>query len=383
MDFATLDKICDGHKAIAFAVSGGSDSLALMQYGAAWCRSSGRSGHVFTVDHGLRPESASEAKMMAKAAKALGLTHRTLVWKTPRKQQAAARNARLRLLSVAAHDIGSAILMTGHTLDDVAETIQIRAQRQPDSPYLAGPTAVSACPVWPEGRGIVMVRPLIATRRQALRTGLSATNATWIEDPSNQDARYERVRVRQNLQEAQLGAARDLQRVRADRDVRLGKLLASGDLIAVADTGLIRAQIKAIPDTYLAEVLSILIRVASGTDRMPDRAGLAAIANLAGRMTLGGAWLQRRGDMLEIGRDPGMAEKKEVNGLWDGRYERCDRSETPAEWPFILRESAPPGTGWREILSDRISHEALCLVLSGHAACELAPDQIGLAVARP
>ena len=113
----------------ALAVSGGSDSLALLYLAHEWAKVTGRALVVLTVDHRLRPEAKQEAEMVATLCAKLGHTHRTLTWATPRASQAAARRARYVLLAQAARAQNARILMTGHTFDDVVETAMIRRRR--------------------------------------------------------------------------------------------------------------------------------------------------------------------------------------------------------------------------------------------------------------
>src|SRR5262245_17359978 len=113
----------------ALAVSGGSDSTALMVLFADWLRQIGKSARdhiVLTVDHGLRPESAAEARGVASRAEALGFGHAVLAWEGAKPStglQAAARSARYRLMADYAHSHGLALILTGHTADDQAETL--------------------------------------------------------------------------------------------------------------------------------------------------------------------------------------------------------------------------------------------------------------------
>jgi hypothetical protein len=85
-------------------------------------------------------------------------------------------------------------------------------------------------------------------------------------------------------------------------------------------------------------------------------------------MTIGGAWLQKSPGGLLIGRDPGATRARLLHGLWDGRYEAD--ATAPERMPVapLLRQSAPPGSGWREVLSDRLDHEAALMDLSGQLA---------------
>ena len=122
-------------RACALAVSGGSDSTALMVLFADWLRQAERDAGLHTVlvvDHGLRPGSADEARAVADRAAALGFRHAVLAWQGPKPHtgiQAAARAARYRLMAehMTAHDIGC--LLTAHTRDDQAETLLMRLAR--------------------------------------------------------------------------------------------------------------------------------------------------------------------------------------------------------------------------------------------------------------
>lgn len=136
---------------IALAVSGGPDSTALMLLAARWraARKSGPTLLVVTVDHGLRPEAKAEAADVAKLARKLGLSHRTLRWtgKKPKTGlQQAARATRYRLLAEAAREAGAGAVLTAHTLDDQAETVLIRMSRGSGLTGLAGMARVSSLP---------------------------------------------------------------------------------------------------------------------------------------------------------------------------------------------------------------------------------------------
>jgi tRNA(Ile)-lysidine synthetase-like protein len=121
--------------ACALAVSGGSDSTALMVLFADWLRQTGadpRAHTVLTIDHGLRAESPAEARAVADRATTLGFRHAVLVWDGPKPQtgiQAAAREARYRLMGGRMAEDGVAALLVAHTRDDQAETLLMRLAR--------------------------------------------------------------------------------------------------------------------------------------------------------------------------------------------------------------------------------------------------------------
>lgn len=354
----------DTTRPIALAVSGGSDSLALMHMAAE----SGRRVRVLTIDHQLRPEAAQEAKQVARRAKALGLAHQTLVWDTPKGGQAAARDARYRLLANAARQSGANVLLFGHTFDDVIETILMRKRRGTPRVQLPGPMPAAPCPVWPEGHGITILRPLLETRRQELRVFLNKRGVSWIDDPSNDQPAYERVRVRQFLKRHPLLAkvmadiSSDLMALRQARDETLGRLLGDTARVQVSEAGLISADLSDLDTGLAVSALSVLLRVAGGHDRPPAPEPvadmLAALKTPGSRRTLAGAWVQKTEHGLIIGRDPGEVVHDIKDGIFDGRYIQDAAAQLPETLPFLIREARPPGPQWRSLIADRLALEA-------------------------
>jgi tRNA(Ile)-lysidine synthase len=182
---------------LAIAFSGGGDSLALL---ALTCDLfPDRDIHALIVDHALRRESADEARRAAAMAKALGAKARILTSAAPRAGHKHARIARYTLLAKACHSLGTKMLFLAHTLDDQEETFAIRLTRGSTARGLASMSANAPLPAWPAGHDLWLARPLLAMRREELRHWLRARDLCWIEDPSNKNRRYTRVRVRQHL----------------------------------------------------------------------------------------------------------------------------------------------------------------------------------------
>lgn len=188
--FAPLDPA----SRIVAAVSGGPDSMALMHLLALWSAAAPRPPVlVATVDHGLRPEAAREAAFVARAAESLGWPHRTLVWtgEKPRTGlQEAAREARYRLLLQCAREEGATHLVTAHTRDDQAETVLMRLARGSGLAGLAGMRRE-----W-DREGIRHVRPLLDCPKESLLDLCRRQGWNFVEDPSNADERFARVRWR-------------------------------------------------------------------------------------------------------------------------------------------------------------------------------------------
>jgi tRNA(Ile)-lysidine synthase len=184
----------------AVAVSGGSDSLALMLLIAGWAQAASRPlPIVLTVDHGLTAQSKEVARAVVREARRSGLEAHALVWRGPKPSadiEAEARAARYALMGqwCAAHDMRA--LFAAHTLDDQAETFLLRLARGSGLDGLSAMRAVSAYHI-PGFAQIKVVRPLLGIRRAALRHFLASSNVAWFEDPMNDDPKFARVRVRQ------------------------------------------------------------------------------------------------------------------------------------------------------------------------------------------
>jgi len=185
-----------GDKRIAVAVSGGPDSLALLLL--AHATFPGRV-QAATFDHGLRMESAGEARFVAGIAREFGVPHVTLKAKwangPPRTAiQSSAREARYAALLKWCADVGSDILLTAHHADDQAETLLMRLGRGAGLAGLAGIRRIR------DGECRI-VRPLLGWRADELAALCEQAGLTPIDDPSNADPRHERSRVRKLLRD--------------------------------------------------------------------------------------------------------------------------------------------------------------------------------------
>ena len=170
---------------VDLAVSGGPDSMALM----ILARYAGLEGSVHHVDHGLRPDSAAEAQAVADAAAAMGfgfVGHRVAVEDGP-DLEARARQARYEALPPG--------VLTGHTMDDQAETVLLNLMR---GAALDGMRGMAAGPDLPPGRPAVR-RPLLGLRRSETSELCRLTGVDPVIDPSNDDPRFRRNRVRAEL----------------------------------------------------------------------------------------------------------------------------------------------------------------------------------------
>jgi tRNA(Ile)-lysidine synthase len=194
-----FDPLADA-SALVLAVSGGADSTALMWLAARWrrARRTGPRLIAVTVDHGLRRESAAEARAVKRLARRLDIIHRTMRWhgsKPASGLQQAARAARYRLLATAAKAARADAVLTAHTLDDQAETVLIRMSRGSGLSGLGAMARVSALPV-AGATAISLVRPLLDIPKARLIATLARAKIEFVDDPSNRDPRFTRARLR-------------------------------------------------------------------------------------------------------------------------------------------------------------------------------------------
>ncbi|HUZ30698.1 MAG TPA: tRNA lysidine(34) synthetase TilS [Xanthobacteraceae bacterium] len=189
---------------LLLAVSGGSDSTALLLLAARWAKRLKkrikRSPKLLavTVDHGLRSESAREAAAVGRLARRLGVRHIVVRWRGTKPKtglQEAARHARYRLLAQAAARAGCEHVLTAHTLDDQAETVLFRLARGSGLTGLAGMAHALPIPVGGE-RAVFLVRPLLGVAKARLVATLRGARVAHSEDPSNRDPRFARTRFR-------------------------------------------------------------------------------------------------------------------------------------------------------------------------------------------
>jgi len=200
--------------AVVLAVSGGPDSIALMWLVARWRHALARGPRLFavTVDHGLRPEAAREAREVKRLARTLDVPHRTLRWSDAKPHTgvpAAARGARYRLLAKMARAAGATHILTAHTRDDQAETLLMRMMRG------SGITGLSAMARETERGGVQLARPFLNVSKSRLIATLKKAKVDFTDDPTNRDMNFTRPRIRALMPRlaAEGGDARNLARL--------------------------------------------------------------------------------------------------------------------------------------------------------------------------
>ncbi|WP_421724717.1 tRNA lysidine(34) synthetase TilS [Bauldia sp.] len=334
---------------IALAVSGGADSLALLDTIDRWRRRPDRPAVVvFTVDHRLRPESAAEAASVADVVRTRGLPVRVLVSTDPRpvaNVEAVARERRYRLLTEAAGAAGATHLLTAHHRDDQAETVLMRLKSGSGVFGLAGMRRMV------DSGALTVFRPFLDVPRTRLAATTAAAGLTPIDDPMNRDRRFLRVRIREAmpaLKRAGLGAA-DLAEA-AERFAAAAVAIdgAVDALIAEAVTVDRYATARVLQDAYAdapeavrLRLLARMLMAVGGADYPPRYRRLQALdASLVDgprRRTLGGVVIDpHRGALRfyrEFGRQglPHVPARSVSTALWDRRFRVAVAADMPPD----------------------------------------------------
>ncbi|SDE20628.1 tRNA(Ile)-lysidine synthase [Rhodospira trueperi] len=357
---------------LAVGVSGGADSLALALLARDWVAGRGGRLTALTVNHGLRPEAGDEARAVAAWMEAADIAHDILTWTGPRPVagiQAAAREARLSLLEDWCRRNGVVDLMLAHHLDDQAETVLQRLGKGSGPDGLCGMAPVSY------RRAVRVLRPLLSVPGDRTRATLETRGHPWIEDPSNDDATYQRVRLRYlrpALADAGLTAsglaltAERAAEARSERLARLNTRLAAG--VCLDPLGFARVDLTVLlapPDSEARDALGRVLACVGGLARPPRadalerlRRHLMARPAPSAGITLGRCHLSPDRHVSK-----GWLVCREVRHLpdpqpvfsgsaviWDGRFDVSFMREETSDSPLVLGALGP--VGWREVRGD-------------------------------
>ena len=284
---------------IAVAVSGGSDSLALMHLLCRFAKARKRPAPlVLTVDHGLHKSSAANARKVAAWATKVGLKTKVLTWSGSKPKsgiEAAAREARYRLMGEWLAKRKIATLFVGHTGDDQAETFLLRLARGSGLDGLAAMRARSPWPV-PGFAGLTVARPLLDASRDELRTHLKSLKQPWLDDPMNDDPAFDRVKIRKAmaaLAEAGLtapriaAAAAHLARARESLEIVTEAVLARAVRTQPSGVLLDPAVLAAAPREVGLRALAGVLMAVSGQAYRPRFEALERLFDRIGGGTLG------------------------------------------------------------------------------------------------
>ncbi len=354
---------------LGVAVSGGSDSMALLDLMLWQAGERGFEIRAVTVDHGLRPEARDEAAAVAAFCAARSIPHDVLRWQGwdgSGNLQGQARKARYRLISAWAKERGVDWVALGHTMDDQAETVLMRLARQSGVDGLSGMLGRF------ERHGVTWIRPLLRQEREALRRYLESRGIAWCEDPSNEDDTFERVRARRAMAclseigidadtlatvASNADAARSALDHYAWREVRENEIVREdrGDLILPERFLTPKHQV---PEEVGRRLVIAALRWISGSEYPPRRSAIIGIdVGLMGaeRHTVAGCLISRiKGKRLldsELRISREFNAVKDIscatNQIWDGRW-RLDGPHAPDLEIRALGEAVKDCPDWRE-----------------------------------
>jgi len=302
-----------GGETVLTAVSGGADSVALLDVlgslGSPWSLSL----HAIHVHHGLRPEADADAEFVRALCARMGVplsVERVSVKSEPPWEglEAEARRARYGAFREVARRVGAQRIATAHTADDQAETVLMRLLEGAGPRGLAGiaPT-----------RGM-LIRPLLGARRADVEAHLRAHGLGWVEDASNRDTRFLRNRVRLEVlpflaqavepsivdrlvRSAALvrGMVDDLERVAARELQRVGRQGAEGWVLKTSD-------LAGLPPEMAVEMVRQAGRDLGYSGALRGHAQktlrrLLAPASVRGVLRTGGVTVERSGRWLRVG----------------------------------------------------------------------------------
>lgn len=321
----------DSPNHIAAAVSGGSDSLALLALLKDWRDDGGPDVSAITVDHGLRPEAAQEAAGVARICARWGMPHQVLHWSRVAQSgnlHDQARRARYDLMAQWAASQGIGTIALGHTLDDQAETFVMRLARG------SGVDGLAAMRRSWDQDGITFARPLLRCRREGLRCILRDRGLAWVDDAANSDPTYDRSRTREALivlEGLGLSALRlsdvsaHLAQAREALDTTMLEAARQIAQIEWGDVVIDHSGLMSLHPDLSRRLLLAAMRWINGEDYPPRGEALSALMARISKgesATLQGCDLRISKGNLRITREVGALRGVvcDLDTLWDGRW---------------------------------------------------------------
>lgn len=345
-------------KAIGVAVSGGSDSTALLHLMHHWAGGAGVTLHAVTVDHGLRDAAAGEAKSVARMCAGLGIDHSTLRWTGwdgKGNLQDQARRARYGLMAGWARERGIEMIALGHTVEDQAETFLMRLARG------SGVDGLSGMATRRVSDGVTWVRPVLLQRRQDLRDYLQRLGIGWIDDPTNEDLRFDRVKIRKAMQvladlgldaERLAGTAQDLQFARIALEHQTRDAAERITTVENGDVVLDHMQYRRLPVEIGARLFSHALCWVSSAEYRPRRMALIDAeysADIGKVSTLHGCLITANKNEIRITREYQAVKQTAcpTDEIWDNRWQLIGPDEKGLELRALGAKGLAECPDWR------------------------------------
>lgn len=283
-----------------------------------------------TVDHRLRPEAAEEAAFVGRRCAEIGIQHDVLIWEHGEVKgnlMQAASAARYGLMAAWAARRGVTCVLVAHTADDQAETFLMGLARS------AGLDGLSGMRPSFHVDGVRFARPLLRQTRQGLREHLARHRLTWVDDPTNENPEYTRVKARRSLAAlAPLGIdVRNLTEViynlAAARAALHAAAVKAASRIVQEKAGALmveRQAFQACEPEVRRRLLIGMVQWIGGGRHAPRESKVAALMQAvdANRdATLAGVRFRNRGDHYIVSREARACGPAVQPGeVWDGRW---------------------------------------------------------------
>ena len=320
----------DPPQSMGVAVSGGSDSMAMLHLLARVASQTGWALRAVTVDHRLRPEAADEAAFVGRTCAGLGVPHDVLVWDhgeiTGNLMQAASE-ARYGLMARWAQTNGIGMVSVGHTADDQAETFLVGLSRAAGLDGLTGMRQE-----W-EQDGVTFRRPFLMQTRAELRGYLTRNGLDWVEDPTNENDSYTRTKARRALKALKpLGItvgrlSSVIHHLSMAQGVVRQAVARAAEEVVTEVAGSLRFEQRAFrlcgPEIQRRLLIAMVRRIGGGTHPPRETKVIALLRALQQRKdaTLGGVRFRWAGDTCTVSREArAVGGPVPVGQLWDGRW---------------------------------------------------------------
>ncbi len=325
-------------RSCGIAVSGGSDSMALFHMLTDWESSNKPKIIVASIDHGLRSESKSEVEFVKKACEMKKVKHFSLaptthLSKKPGNLQDNARSERYKLLRTWAIAKNLQCILLGHTLDDQEENLLIRFFRG------SGVDGLVSMEEIVDSNEILWMRPLLKFRKEDLRNYLRNNNYGWLDDPSNHDDKYKRVKMRKLLGQLKSNNLITPNFVKtADHMLRASKLTKeiakqnSKTLLSFNDVGQISFKVEKFSELFEDTQYRILAGIVSWFSGRFYKPRFSQLQNMYNKIlnvnmkgsTLGGTVFKKKNGTVTVTRELGSIEEKFLvknkKFIWDNRW---------------------------------------------------------------
>lgn len=347
---ASMDRLgpYEPSPAIAVAVSGGADSMALAILARDWVLRRDGALVAFVVDHGLRMESPDEARITVERLLKLRIPAEILPLSDLKHGAALAERARIRryeALTGACRQAGILHLLLGHHAADQVETLAMRVLRSSQTHGLAGMPAVR------ETSGLRLLRPLLEVEPGLLRDFLTARGIDWVEDPSNADTRALRARLRAGLGSVSVGATGLIRSIAVVANLRAREEAETA--AELANRALVRPEGFALlsPGRIGAAALRSLVQAIGGASYSASPAQIRALAAQPGSATVAGVRIMPAGRLGEgwllVREEAAIAAPASAsNGvIWDQRFRLVMPGTAPSG--AVIGKLGSDATGFR------------------------------------